>query len=194
MDAALLRGSDAPERILRRAAPASAPAGSGPPTIDHRYGWFEAPSAMLESFCRYDENAAAGAREELALTRRRCGTPEPLATVTSAATGETVHIPIDSRPNRIVVVRVGGVKTLLDSIVSPLFKAPEWYVTIDGAPPYRLVAPTAGDGLLLAVPDSIVRSGAFSFGPPRSTISIARRDGGAQQLTYTFFSIPLLVS
>jgi hypothetical protein len=193
LDAALLRGRDAPERILRRAAPASAPAGSGPPTIDHRYGWFEAPAAMLESFCRYDEIAAAGGWEVLALTQRRCGAPELLTSATSATTGEVVPIPVDPRPDRIVIVRIGGLRTLVDSVVTPFFKAPEWYITIDGGSPYRLVAPTAGDGLLLAVPDSIARTGAFSFGPPRSTVSVARRDGGVQQLTYSFYSIPLVV-
>jgi hypothetical protein len=195
LNAAALRSDDAPGRILREGEVAlNDTSRRVPVTIDGRYHWFDAPAAMLETFCRYDEVAATKRWEVLAPAARRCGTPEPLASVT-AKPGQAVPVPRDPRPDRIVIVRVHGIDdSLLDRVLTTLYKSSEWYVTLGGAGKYRLVPGTAQDGLLMAVPASIHRSPGFDFGPPIASISIAQRDRfpAAGPLTYEFLSVPLV--
>jgi hypothetical protein len=194
LNAAVLRGPSAPQRILRETE-ALWPGSKTPVpvVIDHRNRWFDAPAAMLETFCGYDEVAASVRWEVLALTERRCGPPEALGTVV-VRPGEAVTVPVEPRPDRFVIVRIHGVDdSLVDRLVSTLYKSPEWYVTLDGAAPYRLVPGTAVDGLPMAVPSSIVRSPGFTFGPPVRELSIARRGStaGGARLSYEFLSVPL---
>jgi hypothetical protein len=195
LNAAALRADDAPQRILREGEVSLTDTSrSVPVTIDGRYRWFDAPAAMLETFCRYDEIAASQRWEVLGPAPRRCGAPEPLATVT-AKPGEVVTVPRDPRPDRIVVVRVHGIDdSLLDRALTTIYKASEWYVTLGGIGKYRLVPGTAQDGLLMAVPASIHRSPGFDFGPPIPSISIAQRDRfpAPGPLTYEFLSVPLV--
>lgn len=209
LNAARLRSADAPERILRgialnpdppdwltrqRGHPLQ-PGESIPVTIDGRFRWFEAPGAMLEMFCRYRQLASSAAWQVLGRSGQACGPAEPLATV-KAEEGVAVQVPVETRPDRFVTVRVTGMEpSILDRVKTLLFKADEWYVTI-GNVRYRLVAATAGDGLLLAVPSSADGTGAFAFGPPIASLSIqsglARH--GRRTLTYKFESVPLVGS
>jgi hypothetical protein len=194
-NAAVLRSAAAPTRILRGGprlgGVPETPAGA---TLDGRYRWFESPAAMLETFCRYEEVAATGRWEVLALGARHCGEPELLGTVT-AATGVTVAVPVEERPDRLVIVRVGGIEAgIVDRIVTTLFKSPEWRVTLNAERGYRLVPGTAADGLLLSVPASIRRSPGFDFEEPVRDLAIApagQRDRPSS-LTYAFYSVPLL--
>jgi len=196
LNAAALRSDDAPARILRQGEVSLTNSSrSVPVTIDGRYRWFDAPTAMLETFCRYDEIAANQRWEVLAPAARRCGTPEPLATV-SAKPGQVVTVPGDLRADRIVIVRVHGIDdSLLDRVLTTVYKASEWYVTLGGLGKYRLVPGTAQDGLLMAVPSSIHRSTGFDFGPPIASLSITQRDRfpAPGPLTYEFLSVPLVL-
>ena len=115
-----------------------------------------------------------------------------------AAEGVAVHVPVETRPDRFVTVRVTGmepsdrghrVKTLL-------FKAGEWYVTI-GNVRYRLVA---GHGRAMASSSPYLRApmarGLFAFGPPiETTVDPVRPPGKAtsrhDMLTYEFLSVPV---
>jgi len=195
LNAAALRSNDAPQRILREGQVALNDSSRAVPvTIDGRFRWFDAPAAMLETFCRYDEVAANQRWEVLAQAARHCGTPEPLATVT-AKPGQAVAVPLDPRPDRIVIVRVHGINdSLVDRVLTTVYKASEWYVTLGGLGRYRLVPDTAQDGLLMAVPSTIHRSPGFDFGPPIASISITRRNRfpAPGPLTYEFLSVPLV--
>ena len=205
LNADRLASAEAPERILRSVQFVDKPAGwlsrqrgrpllpgeSIPFTVDGRYRWFEAPAAMLQMFCRYRELSSIGTWQVLGLSGRGCGPAEPLGTI-SAQDGESVKVPVETRPGRFVTVRVHGLEpSLLDRARTALFKADEWYATIAGVG-YRLVAPTASDGLLLAVPPSADGTGPFAFGPPIESISIQPRPGHEHRtLTYEFESVPL---
>jgi hypothetical protein len=191
LNATVLAGPDAPTRILRRSRPGPATPLAGPPTIDQRDGWFEAPEAMLQTFCRYDEVAAAADWEVLGLTSRRCGTEQSIGTVV-ARTGQAVAVPPSPDPNDIVIVRILGIGTLRDALLTAAVKAPIWRIALDGKAPYRLVPGTAGDGLLLAVPSTVRRSLTFAFGPPRTSMIVSRADGASQALTFEFVAIPLV--
>ncbi len=207
LNAARLRSADAPERILRgitlnpdppdwltrqRGHPLR-PGESIPVTVDGRFRWFEAPAAMLETFCRYRQLEATADWQVLGRSAQSCGPAEPLATI-RAQEGAIVQVPVETRPDRFVTVRVMGLEpSILDRVKTLLFKADEWFVTIGGVR-YRLVAPTAADGLLLAVPPGADGTGSFAFGPPISSLSI--QSGlvrhGHRTLTYEFESVPLV--
>ena len=164
-----------------------------PFTVDGRFRWFEQPEATLEMFCRYRELTATDRWEVLVRTGRSCGAPEALATVDARA-GDTVTVPTEARPDRFVIVRVQGLEpSMLGRIRAALIKAYDWWVRVDDTR-YRLVAATAAEGLVLAVPPGADGTGRFSFGPSIRTISITRDldgRGSTAPLTFEFFSVPL---
>lgn len=201
LNADLLRSAAAPERILRYFA-AAEPSDRlrlrmgrqlhdgeiVPAVVDGRFRWFEAPAATLETFCRYVQTAASDRWQVLARTGRSCGPPEALGTVAAQA-GEAVAVPIETRPDRFVIVRIGGLEpSLLGRLRTALFKAPDWHVML-GDTRYRLVPGTVGDGLLLAVPPVADGTGPFAFGAPIRTMAVMGDTKVA--LTYEFLSVPL---
>ena len=187
LNADRLASPDGPERILRsvtftadppnwlthqRGHPLR-PGETIPFTVDGRYRWFEAPAAMLQTFCRYRQMSAIGMWQVLVRSGGSCGPAEPLETVT-AQEGKPVQVPVETRPGRFVTVRIHGLEpSLLDRVRTAMWKADEWYVTIaDVALPD--VAPTAADGLLLAVPSEHGRHRAPSRSARRSDPSRSR--------------------
>jgi hypothetical protein len=176
-DADLLRSPEAPERILRNFRQAALsdlrrtwmgrefhPGEIVPDTVDGRNRWFDAPVTTLETFCRYVESNATERWQVLSRTDRSCGAPEALATVTARA-GAPVPVPVETRPDRFVTVRITGLQpSLLGRLRAMVLKGPEWYVHLDDTR-YRLV-PATTDGLLLAVPPAADGSGPFAFGDP----------------------------
>jgi hypothetical protein len=206
LDADLLRSPDGPQRILRNVQPSphsdrvrlwiDRPFVDGefiPTSVDGRFRWFESPLAMLETFCRYDQISATERWQVLTRTDRSCGPAESLGTVTARA-GEPVTVPVETRSDRFVTVKIGGLEpSLLGRVRDALYKAPDWYVKLDDTR-YRLVPGTAGDGLLVAVPPSADGTGHFAFGPPIKSMTVTQGEGGhgsKAPLTFTFESVPL---
>ena len=205
MDAQRLASDGAPDRILRsfRAAPESdllrhwidrpfRPGEVFPATLDGRFRWFEAPETTLETFCRYRQVVATETWQVLTRTGSSCEAPEPLGTVEGRA-GDPVQVPVDSRPNRFVILRIRGLAPSLPGAISAaLTKAPDWYVSLDGTR-YRLVPATAPDGLLMAVPSAADGSGRFAFGPSIRSLTVTQGDSGTDSqasLTFDFESVP----
>ena len=106
--------------------------------------------------------------------------------------GVAVSVPDPPSPGDIVLVRIEGLdQGLLGRIRTAIWRAPIWTVALDGYP-YRLVAATAPDGLVLSVPTADQGSVPFAFGPPVRTIAVEPSDlGGDGQVTYTFEAVPL---
>ena len=146
---------------------------------------------MLQTFCRYRQMSAIGMWQVLVRSGGSCGPAEPLETVT-AREGKPVQVPVETRPGRFVTVRIHGLEpSLLDRVRTAMWKADEWYVTIADVR-YRMIAPTAADGLLLAVPSGTDGTGPFAFGPPIGSLSVASQHiDRARMLTYEFESVPL---
>ena len=163
-----------------------------PFTVDGRFRWFEAPATTLETFCRYAQTAATDRWQVLERTPGSCGPPETLGTVT-ARVGEAVSVPVETRPDQFVTVKIGGLEpTLLGRLRSVLAKGPDWYVWVDDTR-YRLVAGTAKDGLLLAVPPIADGTGPFAFGAPIRTLKVVLGQDEQRSdatLTYEFSSVP----
>ena len=79
-----------------------------PRAVDGRFRWFEEPATTLEIFCRYHQRISTARWQVLDRTTGSCGPPEPLSVVT-AREGETVTVPVESRPGRFIIVRVHGI-------------------------------------------------------------------------------------
>ncbi|MEO8436816.1 MAG: hypothetical protein ABI562_00050 [Chloroflexota bacterium] len=162
-------------------------------TVDGHFRWFESPEATLETFCRYAETSATDRWQVLARTGGSCAAPEPLATI-SARAGEMVSVPVETRPDRFVIVRIHGLEpSLLGRVRTALIKGPDWYVLL-GDTRYRLIPATAGDGLLLAVPPAADGSGPFAFGAPIRTMIVKKGQSGHDSLaplTFEFQSVLL---
>lgn len=191
LNAARLRGREAPTRILRERTDE---ADGTPHAVDHRFIWFESPATTLEMLCRYEERAADDRWQALGRTQRTCGEGESLLSV-SARAGERVDVPTTAQPDRLVVVKITGFPSgIVESLRSTMFRADEWYVEVGDRGRFRLVPGTADDGLILAVPTVLESHPRFAFGPPiESVVVSAGRDGDASDalLTYEFLAVPL---
>ena len=183
--------ADPPDWLTHQRGHPLRPGETIPFTVDGRYRWFEAPAAMLQTFCRYRQMSAIGMWQVLVRSGGSCGPAEPLETVT-AQEGKPVQVPVETRPGWFVTVRIHGLEpSLLDRVRTAMWKADEWYVTIADVR-YRMIAPTAADGLLLAVPSGTDGTGPFAFGPPIGSLSVASQHiDRARMLTYEFESVPL---
>ena len=191
LNADALRSAQRPQRILRGIALHISDGQRGMArSTDGRFYWFESPAATVERLCRYRELAADGDWQVLADTGTQCGAWQPLGEVT-AGLEELVPVPTAPSARDLVVVRVHGA-TLdpLRRLRAIALWAPRWWVDLD-AVKYRLIPATAGDGLVLAVPEEAQGSPVFAFGPPVRSMSISRQGGGNLKLTYEFFAVPL---
>jgi hypothetical protein len=182
-----LTGTDAPEFILRRV----------PAAIDGRNPWFEAPSTTQAMLCRYREVEVTDPWQLLERDVDRCGDPVLLSrTVTEP--GAPVDVPPLPDGDAMLFVRVIGLDPGIGEAVSSfLFKADEWYITRDDTDPFRLVTPTAGQGLVMAVGDAIAHSGPFAFGEPWQTVSVApgpRSSVSDVELQLEFWAVPSLAA
>jgi hypothetical protein len=155
---------DAAPRFMLRGSPVA---------IDGRYPWFEGPATMRAMLCRYREVEVAGPWQLLESGPNRCAEPELLSSVT-AELGEAIAVPQMSDDDAMIFVRIGGLEpTIAEAAWSAAFKAHEWYITRNRADRYRLVSPTAGQGLVVAVGDSLAYSEGFGFGSPWRSLSVA---------------------
>jgi hypothetical protein len=206
LNADLLRSDSGPERILRSFRASTLrdllrlwlgrplkPGEVYAATVDGHFRWFEQPATTLAMFCRYSQVAATSSWQVLARTGRTCRPPEPLGTV-SAQAGAPVTVPLETRPDRFVIVKITGMEpSLLGRVRAALTRGQDWWIRLDDSR-YRLIQATAADGLLMAVPPAADGSPPFAFGPPIQTIAVAAglsgRDSSAT-LTYEFLSVPL---
>ena len=157
---------------------------------DDRLLAWEQPAATLEMVCRYRELAISGSWQVVARGPDRCGAPSTVATVT-ATVGQQVNVPA-AGAHQVLIVRIsplqGGPVARAAEFV---FGSPKWFAEVDGTR-YRLVPGTVGDGLLLALPDSVGWSPAFAFGPPIRAITIVGGDlPPTAQLTFVFEAITI---
>jgi hypothetical protein len=182
LGARMLASSRAPARILRGAAAA----------IDARYATFEAPLATLEIFCRYRQVMAQEPWQVLVRASDRCGAPQPLATQT-APWGGIVPVPAPQSRDAVVIVHVEGAGPQASERLRTLLLRPlRRWVKLDGGQPYRLVAATAADGLLLYAPPPLDYPAQFAMAPRPGTIAVGREGVEPRgELTYRFEEIPL---
>ena len=183
LDAAFLRGPDAPERILTQ-----------PLAIDLRNPDWESPAAAVAIFCHYRELLADFPWQVLGRVANRCGTERSLGVV-EARVGETVPVPPPTARNEMVVARIEGLdNSALYGLRSTLWRAPEVHVRLDGGRRNRLVPGTAPNGLIVRSPQASL---GFSqpFAPDSTTRLRVERDSGIglnPDLSIEFVAIPVL--
>jgi hypothetical protein len=179
--AAMLASARGPERIMHALAVAP----------DGRQPSFEAPLATLQVLCRYRPISAAPPWQVLARAPSRCGAPRPLRTV-SARWGERVAVPRPRGAHALVLARVTDIGLQgLERLEALITRPPRRWVALDGHS-YRLVAATAGDGLLLRATRGADFPAPFAIAPNAAEIAIGR-DGGqpAGWIRYAFEEIPI---
>lgn len=183
LNAAFLRGPDAPERILTQAL-----------AIDLRNPDWESPAASVAVYCHYRELLADSPWQVLGRVANRCG-PERTFEVVKARVGEPVAVPAAPGPDEMVVAKVRGLDdSLLYGLRTTLWRAPEVHVRLDGGRRNRLVPGTAPNGLIVRSPQA--RLG-FSqpFAPDSADLLRIERDSGiglSDDLTIEFVAIPVL--
>jgi hypothetical protein len=178
VNADAVNSSRAPQRILDAAGGA----------IDGRYAPFDDPLTTRAILCRYAELRTTAAWDVLGLGPQRCGAPA-LVGRASVPWGRTVPIPAPANDHSFVFVRIGGVAPAgLERIRALLYKPAQRYVYVDGGPS-RLVAGTAGDGLVLRAPTGVDFTRPFNVSPQAHTISVTREGGNPSgDVTYAFYS------
>jgi len=189
LNASFLAGPSAPAMILRREPRPAQGGNRSLAVVDGRLAWWEQPATTLEMLCRYRESAVFGTWQVLVRDANACGAPEALLTVTATA-GQVIPVPDGIGPNDILVVRIAPLaEKLTDRALSVIRGARPWYALVDGVR-YRLVAATAGDGLLLEVPERVGWSPGFSFGSPVHTLAVTGGASGGTPITFQFEVIP----
>ena len=182
-----LLSSDAPRFILRRV----------PAAIDGRNPWFEGPATIRTMLCRYGEVEAVDPWQLLERRPDRCAEPE-LVSRAVAIPGDPVEVPPLRDGDAMLMVRIHGLQpSILDAARSFVFKDHEWYVTRDETDTFRLVAPTASQGLVVAVGDVLESTEPFGFGQAWRSVTVSpgpRSDVPAVQLELEFWAVPALAS
>jgi hypothetical protein len=138
LNAAALRGADAPERILRDKAT----------SIDGRNAMWDSPRYMLELACRYRQGPSDTRWGSFAAGPSRCGSERVLARARFSA-GEPVHMPVPPDPHSIVLARfsfaVPAAERLVQMLTRPIHHT---FITADGER-FRISDPSSGGPLLV---------------------------------------------
>jgi hypothetical protein len=183
LDAAALRGANAPERILTQAL-----------ALDLRNPDWESPAAAVAIFCHYRELLADSPWQVLGRVANRCGTERSLGVV-RARVGEAIAVPPAPAGNEMVLARINGLDdSLLYGLRSTLWRAPEVHVRLDGGRRNRLVPGTAPNGVIVRSPQAQL---GFSqpFAPDSANVMHIDRDGGIglnDELSIEFVAVPVL--
>lgn len=160
-------------------------------SIDARHAWWEAPQAMLEVLCRYREVLVTGRWQIVERGAPRCGVERRIG-MADVGPGEAVAVP-QAGEGEIVVARVHGLEpTIGDRLLTFLLRGPEWHVTVNHGPTYRVVPAHAGGPLLMSVPASVGYTPPHSFPEAIVSLSFARVDDPAAAtaaITVEFFAI-----
>jgi hypothetical protein len=138
LNAAALRGSDAPERILRDKAT----------SIDGRNAMWDSPRYMLELACRYRQGLSDSRWGSFAVGASRCGRDRVLARARFSA-GEPVRVPVPPDRHSIVLARfsfdVPPAERLVSMLARPIHHT---FVAADGER-FRIADPSSGGPFLV---------------------------------------------
>jgi hypothetical protein len=184
MNAATIESPDGPERLLRENAQV-VDAEFPTPDIDNRFLGWDPPEQARAVLCNFAPLYASERWQVLGRVPDRCGPERALGTVQAAA-GQSVPVPAPE-PGAVVFARIGGAGVSgLERVQNLLLHARSRHAIVNGETRYRLVAETAGDGLLMRAAPGVVESGPFDPVPEARTIAV---EGGSATLTYEFFSM-----
>lgn len=179
-----IESPDGPERLLRENQQLVFPEFPSS-DLDGRFPGWDPPEQARAVLCNFAPLYTSERWQVLGRTGERCGAPRSLGTV-SAAPGEEVTVPTPPA-GTVVFVRIAGAGVSgLERPRTFFFHASSRHLTVNGATSYRLVAETAGDGLLLRAAPGLVEPGPFSPVPEARAV---RLEGAPGDLTYRFFAV-----
>ncbi len=179
-----IRSRDAPQRILNKVQTEG----------DGRVVAFDQPLTSRAILCRYVELNTTSEWQLLGLGPNRCGAAVPLETV-HANWGQSVLVPPPPNGHSLVFARIGGVDVSgFESLVSLLYRPTLREILLEGVP-YRLIAGTAADGLILRAPAAVDFSAPYNLARNASTIAVRKLgqlgEGSGRPITYSFFAAPV---
>jgi hypothetical protein len=184
MNAATIESPDGPERLLRENAQV-VDAEFPTPDIDNRFLGWDPPERARAVLCNFAPLYTSERWQVLGRVPDHCGPERALGTVEAAA-GQSIPVPAPE-PGTVVFARIGGAGVSgLERAQNFLLHARSRHAVVNGETRYRLVAETAGDGLMMRAAPGIAESGPFDPVPEARTIAV---EGGSATLTYEFFSM-----
>lgn len=146
---ALAAPARAPGLILRSLAPLG---------LDGRNPDFESPGYVTTLLCYYQERSASSGWQVVARRANRCGTPRSLGH-REVRKGRTIEVP-QGEADEIVFAQLRFHPSVADQLQSRVFKPLDFPEVVLEGRRHRLVAATAGNPLLLRVPETL------GFTPP----------------------------
>lgn len=175
LNAAALRSTGGPERILRENTALVDPR-YPTPAIDDRVPAWDPPAAALEMLCNYAPLRTTPRWQVLGRRTGRCEAPQRIASVRTSY-GKTVAIP-PARSGEIVYAEVHGVGvTGIEHLRTLLYKARERHAVINGRVTRRIVPGTAADGLLMGADARADYPPPFALSPGARTLAFQGGDG-----------------
>jgi hypothetical protein len=180
LDANYLASAQAPRYILRQP----------PESIDYRVPLYDAPSAQMTIECHYQEVLISPTWELLQRGPDRCGTPVPLATV---STGFGRHITVPRAPaGSMVVARFSLRLPLSWSLLNTFYRPPGINMFLNGsAMANRMIVETASD-MHVVVPATDLGYGR-PFGPGTVgsiVLSLQHHPPTSSGVVVHFYSVP----
>lgn len=186
LNAEALRGATAPALILRQNQRAFASSEVG--SIDGRYQAWDAPAANRAMLCNYDAVHTTARWQLLERTGSRCGPPRPIG-IARSDTGDPIRVPPPPGPRDIVFARIEGLGDEgWESLRTVLYRGRQRTVTVNGGPSWRLVPETAGDGLIMRVPEGVDYPKPFRLAPAARTFSVQVQGAPSRRIDARFFA------
>jgi hypothetical protein len=186
LNAEALSGPDGPEAILR---PASGNRTAGPEAlVDDRLPGWDSPAASRSMLCHYRSVRVISGWQLLERIRDRCG-PTTEIGATWSTTGRRIRIPRPPDPDQIVFARVEGLGVEgWEALRANLYRARQRSARFDDGRSWKLIAETAGDGLLMSAPSTIDYPGRFRLAPNSGTVSFGLEGDVKRSLRIRFFA------
>jgi hypothetical protein len=142
-----LESPDGPDVVLKENVAAIEPA-FGSLGIDGRNPIWDPPGQAIATLCNFAPSVTTGLWQVLGRTPDRCGEPRPAGGL-EAGFGQVIDVPAPG-PGEVVYAEIEGAEAGgLEKLASLLYKPRARYAHTSDGMRYRLVAETAGDGLLL---------------------------------------------
>ena len=182
-----LADPDGPKTIMRQI-------GNYAAAVDLRQQIWDPPAAMRAMLCHFKQaSPSTGVWQVLERVPNRCGTPHEIKTV-KAGLGVPVTVPA-APPGEALYVDVDGYGLGPAEKLRKLFyRAVTRTITLNGQLAYPMPAETAGDGLLLRVPETADYTPApFSMNVNPQTIQFNRGSGeqSDDEVTLHFMAVPI---
>jgi hypothetical protein len=186
LNAAALISDDGPNLVLRHLTNS----GRATDSIDGRYAPFDVPATTRTMSCNFRAVRTTDRFQVLERAPNRCGPDVELGEV-EGRYNQPIEVPRVG-PEELLFARIEGVEPRgLGALRTAVYKDVRRVIAVDDRV-YRLVGPTAANGLLLSAPPRLDFPAPFAVAPNPTTITFGRDDGfasGPDSFEVEFFKV-----